>query len=104
MKNEEKPPKNVPQHCMECMYHPINTQIPPEFPSDREEITTEKELKKVLDNIKHGRVPDDLYPIQQEIRKILQSTLYHGYGIISAELDILTLFKAMRNGAITHKK
>jgi hypothetical protein len=65
----------------------------PEFPPDREEIISEKELKKTLDNIKHGRVPDDLYPVQQEIRKILQSMLYHGYGIISAELDIVALFK-----------
>jgi len=76
MKQREEVPKNVPQKCMGCIYHPINTQVAEETGDVKKQAT------------------DNLYPVQQEIRKTLQSMLYHGYGIISAELDILELFKS----------
>jgi hypothetical protein len=40
---------------------------------------------------------EELDKVQQEIRKTLQSMLYHGYGIIAAELNILDLFKNYAN-------
>lgn len=52
MTNKEKTPKNVPQRCMKCTYHPINIQGPPEFPPDRKEIASGKELTIALENIK----------------------------------------------------
>lgn len=52
MANKEKTPKNVPQKCMKCKYHPINVQNPPVFPKDRKEIISDKDLTVALDNIK----------------------------------------------------